>query len=115
MTAVPAIIERICRSFLKYCGIAGLNAALQRRRSARFTRSHFQHVVKLAAQDGPAIHPKSEDGERTPLFSFVVPVFNTRAQYLEDLLLSFEWQQKRFSELILSDDGSTAEETKRWL
>jgi|SRR5664279_4968177 len=100
---------------LKYGGIYRLQSALRRRRSAKFMANHFRHVIGLAAQGGPAIVPDTELDNGKPYFSFVVPVFNSPPKYLDDLLLSFESQQRGLAELILSDDGSTADETKSWL
>ena len=43
----------------------------------------------------------------TPLLSFVAPTWNTRANYLDDLLTSYAVQDAPYAELVLSDDGST--------
>ncbi|PZR48534.1 MAG: glycosyltransferase, partial [Stutzerimonas stutzeri] len=56
--------------------------------------------------------PAEEDGV---WLSIVVPVYNAPARYLDDLLQSFLTQKETRAELILSDDASTSEETKRWL
>jgi GT2 family glycosyltransferase len=80
--------------------------------SARATAEHFQHVIKLAAaQHGPA----ARDPKHKPLISFVVPVFNTKPEYLDQLLASFRSQPQELCELILSDDGSTSPKTQKWL
>lgn len=52
-----------------------------------------------------------------PFISFVVPTFNTKPRYLNDLLASFRLQIKSGAscELVLSDDGSTAPATIAWL
>ncbi|THF49752.1 glycosyltransferase [Allorhizobium terrae] len=50
----------------------------------------------------------------TPWLSIVVPVYNAPKRYLDDLLKSFLDQGVPGTELILSDDSSTSEETKRW-
>jgi GT2 family glycosyltransferase len=42
-----------------------------------------------------------------PLISFVSPTYNTSATYLADLLNSFAVEKAAYTELILSDDGST--------
>ena len=47
-----------------------------------------------------------------PLISFVVPVYNTQPEYLNDLLASFEAENAPYAELILVDDGSTSAPTK---
>lgn len=82
---------------------------------ARKAAAHFRHVVELAARD-ELIHPLDlgEFGP-VPVVSFVVPVFNTKPGYLDDLLASFRRQPAPASELILSDDGSTAGRTRAWL
>ncbi len=46
--------------------------------------------------------------------SIIVPVYNAPTRYLDDLLLSFENQNDKNAELILSDDGSTSPETQLW-
>ncbi|MEF0939159.1 glycosyltransferase family 2 protein [Rhizobium sp. BR 362] len=46
--------------------------------------------------------------------SVVVPVYNAPTRYLDDLVRSFEAQNEEGTELILSDDGSTSQETRRW-
>ena len=50
-----------------------------------------------------------------PFISFVVPVYNSRAMYLDELLASFREQPAGAAELILCDDGSTALPTLAWL
>ncbi len=84
-------------------------------RPLRRTAAHFAQVVALAArEEGEAplgARPAGED----PLLSFVVPVFNTRVSYLDDLLASFRRQPADWCALVLSDDGSTARETRAWL
>lgn len=42
-----------------------------------------------------------------PLISFVSPTYNTRPDYLRELLDSFTVQKAAYAELILSDDGSS--------
>lgn len=84
-------------------------------RPAPSTAAHFQHVTALASrEEGEAPRPPrgAHDG---PEIAFVVPVFNTRPGYLDDLLASFRLQAPHLSELILSDDGSSSPETRAWL
>ena len=50
-----------------------------------------------------------------PWLSLVVPVYNTPERYLSDLYESFENQNSKHVELILSNDGSSNPETLRWL
>ena len=78
----------------------------------RGVTQHFEQVIAMAsthfahAKPGPASEP---------LISFVSPVFNTPAHYLDQLLNSFHIQKQGAWELILSDDGSTSKETINWL
>jgi O-antigen biosynthesis protein len=112
---VRSSFQTIANFIQKHCGHAGLKAALDRRHAVQFTRNHFKHVIDLAAQDGPALDLPIGTGNGSPLISFVVPVHNARPAYLDDLLSSFNSQQIGLSELVLSDDGSTTNATKRWL
>lgn len=50
-----------------------------------------------------------------PWLSLVVPVYNTPARYLNELLSSFEKQAIEGVELVFSDDGSDSSETLSWL
>ena len=69
----------------------------------------YNHAVALAARDAePAPLP-------SPFVSFVVPVFNTPPAYLDALVKSVRRQRPGATELILSDDGSTARATRAWL
>jgi len=47
--------------------------------------------------------------------SIVLPVYNTPTRYLNDLVASFMSQRVFGVELIISDDGSTSDDTRRWL
>ncbi len=73
---------------------------------------HFRHVIGLAAAKRRAAQRRIFT---TPAIAFVVPVYNTKPRYLDDLLNSFARQPQGSWELILSDDGSTVETTRRWL
>ncbi len=81
----------------------------------RRTAAHFRHVVKLAAAQSAGQMAAMSEARPAPLISLVVPVFNARQKHLSDLLASFTSQPRHLCELILSDDGSTAPETCRWL
>jgi GT2 family glycosyltransferase len=82
----------------------------------RFTSiaDHYEKVLGLAAlqarPDAIAMKPGT-----SPLFSFVVPLYNTPASYLDDLLFSFRIQHRNRAELILSDDGSNSKSTSAYL
>jgi len=82
----------------------------------RFTSiaDHYEKVLGLAALRArpEAAVPAPGAG---PLVSFVVPVYDTPPAYLDDLLLSFRIQPRGTAELVLSDDGSTASETRAFL
>jgi O-antigen biosynthesis protein len=85
----------------------------QRRNPQKNVAGHFAAIVALARRTAPPINPAlTKDG---PFISVVVPVYNTHANYLEDLLASFREQPGGSAELILCDDGSTASETQSWL
>ena len=68
-------------------------------------------VLKLAMSlKATDVQTRLEDelGEgEAPLISFVTPTWNTRPDYLRDLLDSFAVQKAPYAELVLSDDGST--------
>lgn len=80
----------------------------------KYTRSvpkHLIHVIELAAR-----RQATETFDfAAPLISFVVPVFNAKAQHLDDLLRSFRLQPPSIAELVLSDDRSQSSETIAWL
>jgi GT2 family glycosyltransferase len=82
-------------------------------KSARSVAQHYGAVVELARRTAPPVEVgQIQNG---PLISFVVPVFNTSARYLDDLLASFREQPVGASELILCDDGSASVATRSWL
>ncbi len=72
-----------------------------------YVQTHYALASALA-------HPERPFGDRIWL-SIVVPVYNAPPRYLEDLVRSFRNQKVRGVELILSDDASNLEETRRWL
>ena len=81
------------------------------KRTPRTPHEHFLYACALAGRElGKPSPPPS-----TPLISFVSPVFNTPPNYLDDLIASFRRQAPGWSELILSDDGSTSALTAKWL
>lgn len=81
-----------------------------RRRGLSIVERYADAQYKLASEI--YFEPRASE---LPWLSIVVPVFNAPARYLDDLLRSFESQKITGTELILSDDGSTDEETCRWL
>lgn len=77
-------------------------------------------AARLAA--GELVHPalRKKDASSEPLISLVVPVYNTKPDYLDDLLESFQQQSspgrcEGLFELVLSDDGSNHGPTRAWL
>ena len=91
-----------------------LAALLGRPPASKSAAAQFQHIVALAAKaaDDAGMAPEAGAG---PLISLIVPVFDTRPRYLDDLLASFRGQVAALCELILSDDGSGSPETTQWL
>jgi GT2 family glycosyltransferase len=77
-----------------------------RKDAATFAKAQYQLAEVL-----PAPLPAS-DG--SIWLSTVVPVYNAPRRYLDDLLRSFETQDTPGTQLILSDDASTSQETLRW-
>lgn len=73
---------------------------------------HFEQVIAMASARFNGAEPwRAAD----PLISFVSPLFDTPASYLDELLDSFRVQRRGAWELILADDGSTSKETIDWL
>jgi GT2 family glycosyltransferase len=86
------------------------------KRSPRTVQQHFMRTIEVARRKfSTEIEAPAEEAETTPLISFVVPVYDTPPTYLDDLLNSFRRQKRGLAELVLSDDGSTAETTIAWL
>ena len=77
----------------------------------------FQYDAARLARVRLAQRPTQPVVVAGPFISFVVPVFNTKPRYLNDLLASFKRQRETGGscELILSDDGSTHPGTLKWL
>ncbi|WFU10121.1 glycosyltransferase family 2 protein [Rhizobium sp. CB3090] len=80
------------------------------KRSRSITIQYAEASYRLAADLTAA--PVSRTAGRW--LSVVVPVYNAPVRYLEDLVRSFDAQNEEGTELILSDDGSTLPETRRW-
>lgn len=74
-------------------------------------------IVKLLAYLAKTVEPvalkmaETHADLKQPLISFVTPIYNTKAVYLDDLIQSFLDERAAYAELILSDDGSTSAET----
>jgi GT2 family glycosyltransferase len=93
-------------------GMAALRDVYRRRYSGAKASQVFKHVMELAARESQATDIGPLAG---PQISFVVPVFNTKPAYLDDLFQSLQRQIIGSWRLILSDDGSTSPKTLAWL
>ncbi len=78
-------------------------------------RTITQHFEQLIAMASARFRSTPDWPDDAPLISFVAPLFNTPARYLDQLLDSFRNQRHGAWELILCDDGSSAPETHAWL
>lgn len=106
----------LARAWLRLLeGLSALEAWLvPQRRARKRMKAHFAHIVELARIDA-AVASQGTHGQIPVLISFLVPTYNTLPKYLDDLLYSFHRQTGPRCELVLSDDGSTAAPTARWL
>lgn len=89
--------------------LSGVGARVAKVRGAT---PHFEQVIAMANDRFAAAPAWTSD---TPAFSFVTPVYDAPALYLDQLLDSFRIQRAGAYELILSDDGSASRETIDWL
>lgn len=92
----------------------GKTAIPRRKQRFRGVADHYLKVLTAAAMT-PGWPQASTSGSTEAHLSFVVPVYNTPTRYLDDLYASFRAQSEGVAELVLSDDGSTREETRAWL
>lgn len=83
-----------------------------RARKIRGVVQHFEQALAMAGAHFADAPPWTGD---VPLVSFISPLYNTPALYLDQLLASFRMQRPGAWELILSDDGSNSRETASWL
>src|ERR1700730_15982635 len=95
--------------------LTDLREAHRQRVAARRTAVHFRHVIALASADESFALQTGNSRPNTVFISFVVPVYNTKPKYLDDLLSSFRLQADDSCQLVLSDDGSSDPRTLRWL
>lgn len=84
-----------------------------RKARAKDIPEHFAAIVRLAERTAPPVDAATM--RDAPFISFVVPVYNTPGNYLDDLLASFYTQPNGSAELILCDDNSTSPDTLSWL
>jgi GT2 family glycosyltransferase len=103
-------LRRVARRFRGW----RLAALLARPPASKSAAAQFRHIVALAAKAEADAAALQRTGAK-PLISFIVPVFDTKPRYLDDLLASFRGQAAVLCELILSDDGSKSPETEQWL
>jgi GT2 family glycosyltransferase len=66
---------------------------------------------RVSAEGAAAMQQEARAFPSQPLISIITPVFNTSAPWLDETIASVEQQAYENWELILIDDGSTAEET----
>jgi GT2 family glycosyltransferase/glycosyltransferase involved in cell wall biosynthesis len=66
----------------------------------------------VAAMTAEQRHAIMALGQRRPVISFIVPVYNVPAIYLQACVASVQAQSYPFWELCLCDDASTSEETR---
>ncbi|MGJ8569281.1 MAG: glycosyltransferase family 2 protein [Hoeflea sp.] len=87
------------------------NIGLPSLRRSRNDLATFAQAQYKLAEALPAPLPASGG---SIWLSTVVPVYNAPKRYLDDLLRSFETQNAPGTQLILSDDASTSQETLQW-
>ncbi|MCD2511082.1 glycosyltransferase [Comamonas endophytica] len=97
-------------------GFALAPAAIVRDRQGRYALdpvpSHYTYVEPQPPMD---LAQRLEAMQSKPLFSIVVPVYNTPPELLEAVLDSVKKQWYPHWQLILSDDASPSEETRQAL
>jgi O-antigen biosynthesis protein len=85
-----------------------------KRRSSVQAANQFRHMIALAQAAETQTSGWAPSGT-PPLISFVVPCFEAKRAWLDDLLASFRRQPAALCELVISDDGSLSHATRRWL
>ena len=78
----------------------------------RSVAEHYEQVIAMANAAHAGMKPWPG---HAPLVSFLCPVFNPPAEYLDQLWRSFRLQRQGAAELVLCDDGSSSEATIEWL
>ena len=92
---VPALLELVRRL------LGRIQTEKCLRNAAALARNELEDFANPAEAQSP--------------IAFVVPVFNARPKYLNDLLSSMKRQTAGAWRLVLSDDGSTDRRTRAWL
>ncbi len=109
-------LNSVVRSVLELAGQLLASTALGKRLALRyrinFLPAHFHHLQQLAAPEAALAHGETSGA---PFISLVAPLYNSQPGQLEDLCASVRQQAGPKCELILSDDGSSAPATLKWL
>ncbi|HMK90428.1 MAG TPA: glycosyltransferase family 2 protein [Methylocystis sp.] len=93
----------------KHAALADVGARAVKIRSVS---QHYEQVVGMAS----AIFSNAPPwGEKSPLISFICPVYNAPQHYLDQLWESFRIQLQGAWELVICDDASTSRATRDWL
>ncbi|WP_375457563.1 glycosyltransferase [uncultured Enterovirga sp.] len=84
-------------------------SGLEQRRYPK-TEDHYAELLAIRPDWAAAARPGAN-----PVISFLIPTFDTRPRFLDDLLRSFRAQPDGLAELVFADDGSSSAETHAWL
>ncbi|MGD1037834.1 MAG: glycosyltransferase family 2 protein [Roseiarcus sp.] len=106
-------VIRTWRFALRVSGVSALQAAYRRRYGKTHAAKCLEHMTALAAEEKRNRAPPAAEAEA--LIAFVVPVYNAKPDYLDDLIGSIRRQTPGACRLVLSDDGSTERRTRAWL
>jgi len=103
--------QKLIREVRKQLGAAAV------RKNANETSDYQKWLARnrVTPQQVVAMREEERAFPSRPLISIITPVFNTSAPWLEETIVSVEQQAYENWELILIDDGSTAEETLAFL
>src|SRR5882672_898816 len=85
-----------------YGQASNFSRSVRRRLLGSVTDTHFRHVIKLASEEEFRYPLAAHEASSDPTLSFVVPVFNSKQEYLDDLLASFRMQSAGYCQLIFS-------------
>src|SRR5205823_3663294 len=99
--------QKLIREARKHFGAA----AVKRNASEASEYQKWLERNRVTPQQATAMREEARAFSSQPLVSIITPVFNTFAPWLEETIISVEQQAYENWELILIDDGSTAEET----
>ncbi len=107
-------LEKVSRFSIEWFRV--IRSKLTRRGKDGFSeldelKSYLKSMHKAAAEIGPV----AVDDLPPVWISIVVPVYDAKTRYLEDIVRSFDEQGIEGVELILVDDCSPSEDTRRWL